>query len=56
VYATDVAGNVRVWDATQETHILKNEVKVLSGAIKDISWDADSQRVIAVGEGKERFL
>ena len=34
---------------------LKSETKVISGKINDIAWDGESQRIIAVGEGKERF-
>jgi WD repeat-containing protein 1 (actin-interacting protein 1) len=34
---------------------LKSETKVLSGRINDIAWDGESQRIIAVGDGKERF-
>lgn len=28
---------------------------IIAGRINDIAWDGDSQRIIAVGEGKERF-
>ena len=38
-----------------EEHILKNEIRPISGKISDIAWDCDSQRLIAVGDGKERF-
>ncbi|KAJ2820738.1 WD40 repeat-like protein, partial [Coemansia furcata] len=55
VASGDVAGNVRIWDAVNDTHILKSEFRPISGRINDISWDMDSQRVMAVGEGKERF-
>jgi len=51
----DIAGNVRIWDTTQAEHILKIELKVLSGPILDLQWSDDSKRIIAVGEGKERF-
>lgn len=34
---------------------LKSETKVISGRINDIAWDGESQRIIAVGDGKERF-
>jgi len=33
---------------------LKNEVKALSGRVNDLAW-SESQRIIAVGEGKEKF-
>lgn len=31
------------------------EYHIIAGRINDIAWDGDSQRIIAVGEGKERF-
>jgi hypothetical protein len=34
---------------------LKNETKVISGRINDLAWDGESQRIIAVGDGKERY-
>ncbi|RHZ52609.1 hypothetical protein Glove_460g59 [Diversispora epigaea] len=51
----DIHGNVRIWDTTQAEHILKNEVKVIAGRINDIDWDSENKRLIAVGEGRERY-
>ncbi|CAI5442692.1 unnamed protein product [Caenorhabditis angaria] len=51
----DQNGNVRIWDTTQTTHILKATYQVFSGSIRDISWSEDSKRLAVVGEGKERF-
>ncbi|EFP10794.1 CRE-AIPL-1 protein [Caenorhabditis remanei] len=51
----DIQGNVRIWDTTQSTHILKHTIPVFSGPVKDIAWDAESKRIAAVGEGRERF-
>lgn len=51
----DVGGNVRIWDTINKEHILKIELRVLSGAITDIQWSDDSKRLIAVGEGKDKF-
>lgn len=51
----DVTGVLRIWDTTQLEHPLKIELKVLSSSILDIAWSADSQRIIVVGDGKERF-
>ena len=31
------------------------EYHIISGRINDIAWDGDSQRIIAVGDGRERF-
>lgn len=55
VASGDVQGNIRIWDATQSSHILKYQGKVISGRINDISWDFESKRLLAVGQGKERF-
>ena len=30
-------------------------MKVISGAINDLEWDADSSRIIACGDGKDRY-
>jgi WD repeat-containing protein 1 (actin-interacting protein 1) len=50
-----VTGAVRVWDAVGMDMNLKTETKVISGRINDIAWDGESQRIIAVGDGKERY-
>ncbi|KAJ2707713.1 WD40 repeat-like protein [Coemansia sp. IMI 203386] len=55
VASGDVMGNVRIWDAENEEHRLKSEFRPISGRINDIAWDHESQRVMAVGEGKDRF-
>lgn len=34
---------------------MKNEFQPIGGPIKDIAWSADSQRIVIVGEGRERF-
>jgi WD40 repeat protein len=33
----------------------QGEYHIISGRINDIAWDGDSQRIIAVGDGRERF-
>jgi WD40 repeat protein len=48
-------GTVRVWDIVGEDQSLKGEYKVLSGKINDLEWDGESKRIIAVGDGKEKF-
>ncbi|RMY50000.1 hypothetical protein D0864_14632, partial [Hortaea werneckii] len=50
----DVTGSVRVWDAMGAENT-KGEYHIIAGRINDIAWDGDSQRIIAVGDGKERF-
>uniref|UniRef100_T1J0Z1 Actin-interacting protein 1 n=1 Tax=Strigamia maritima TaxID=126957 RepID=T1J0Z1_STRMM len=51
----DQSGKIRIWDTTQKEHLLKNEFQPFAGTIKDIAWSADSQRMVAVGEGREQF-
>lgn len=51
----DSNGTIRVWDAVGEDMITKGEFPIISGAIKDLAWDGESKRIIAVGDGKERF-
>jgi WD40 repeat protein len=46
---------VRVWDAVGADMVTKGEYGIIAGRINDIAWDGDSQRIIAVGEGKERM-
>ena len=54
VASGDVAGTVRVWDCVGEG-ATKGEYPIISGRINDLAWDGDSQRIIAVGDGKEKF-
>lgn len=54
VASGDVSGAVRVWDAVEAVNT-KGEYHIISGRINDIGWDGDSQRIIAVGDGRERF-
>ncbi|QDS71746.1 hypothetical protein FKW77_008982 [Venturia effusa] len=55
VASGDASGMVRVWDAVGEDMVTKGEYGIIAGKINDIAWDGDSQRIIAVGEGKERM-
>lgn len=43
-----------MWDAVEAVNT-KGEYAIISGRIADLAWDGDSQRVIAVGDGRERF-
>jgi WD40 repeat protein len=54
VASGDCSGQVRVWDAVEAVNT-KGEYSIISGRIKDIAWDGDGTRVIAVGDGRERF-
>jgi len=51
----DVSGVVRIWDTTQKEHILKIELRIIGGPILDLQWSEDSKRIVAVGEGKDKF-
>ncbi|GMM28519.1 Aip1 protein [Martiniozyma asiatica (nom. inval.)] len=55
VASGDDAGNVHIWDCSQPEMILKSQFQVLSGRINDLAWDADSNRIIAVGNGNDKF-
>lgn len=50
----DSQGNVRVWDISNSQHPTKLEVKALAGPIKDLDWDAESKRLVYVGDGKDK--
>ncbi len=50
----DQSGKIRIWDTTQKTHLLKAEYQPINGAIRDIAWSTDAQRIAVVGEGRER--
>ncbi|KAI0687680.1 WD40 repeat-like protein [Cytidiella melzeri] len=51
----DISGTVRIWDIAGEDQSLKAEYKVISGRIKDLAWDGESKRIIAVGDGRDKF-
>ncbi|KIJ98804.1 hypothetical protein K443DRAFT_133309 [Laccaria amethystina LaAM-08-1] len=53
--SADAGGTVRVWDTVGEDQVLKGEYKVISGRINDVAWDSESKRIIAVGDGRDKF-
>ncbi|KAF8155889.1 WD40-repeat-containing domain protein [Crassisporium funariophilum] len=53
--SADITGKVNVWDVVGEDQILKGEYRVISGRVNDLAWDGESKRIIAVGDGKEKF-
>ncbi|KFM78476.1 Actin-interacting protein 1, partial [Stegodyphus mimosarum] len=55
IASADQSGKIRIWDTTQKEHILKNEFQPFAGTIKDLAWSPDNQRIVVVGEGRERF-
>ncbi|KAL8927383.1 MAG: hypothetical protein Q9172_001381 [Xanthocarpia lactea] len=54
VASGDVSGSVRVWDCVGEG-ATKGEYHIIGGRINDLAWDGDSARIIAVGDGKEKY-
>lgn len=55
ICSADVTGKIRIWDTVNEEHILKAEYQPFVGTVKDIAWSHDSQRLVVVGEGREKF-
>ncbi|KAF9239843.1 WD40-repeat-containing domain protein [Melanogaster broomeanus] len=53
--SADVSGLVKIWDTVKEDQSVTGEYKVISGRINDLAWDADSERIIAAGNGMEKF-
>jgi WD40 repeat protein len=52
----DASGIVRVWDCSPNgSGNTKGEYAIINGRINDIAWDGESQRIIAVGDGKQRY-
>lgn len=55
IASADVTGTVRIWDTVNKEHILKSEVRPFAGKIKDMCWGPESKRIMACGEGNEKF-
>nr|ANC28029.1 WD-repeat protein [Polyporus umbellatus] len=53
--SADATGTVKIWDTLGEENVLKAEYKVISGKVKDLEWDGESKRIIAVGDGRDKF-
>jgi WD40 repeat protein len=45
VASADIRGKLRVWSYDNEEHLCKLDLNVLTGPIRDISWDFESKRV-----------
>ncbi|KAM3508171.1 hypothetical protein MY11210_006833 [Beauveria gryllotalpidicola] len=50
----DAAGTLRVWEPESIDKVGK-EYGIISGRLNDVAWDGESQRIIAVGDGREQF-
>jgi hypothetical protein len=46
---------VRIWDIAGTDQVLKLAARPLGGRVNDLAWDGESKRIIAVGDGRERF-
>ncbi|CAG0885086.1 unnamed protein product [Cyprideis torosa] len=55
IASADISGKIRLWDTVNPEHILKAEYQPFFGIVKDLAWSPDSQRIVVVGEGRERF-
>ena len=47
----DASGKVRVWSWDNPEHLTKLETPVFNGEIKDLDWDSESKKIVAVGDG-----
>ena len=54
VASGDASGRVRVWSWDHPEHLLKVEIQVMACAVKDIDWDPESKRIVAVGDGTQQ--
>ncbi|XP_040580642.1 actin-interacting protein 1 [Lepeophtheirus salmonis] len=55
IASADKSGKVRLWDTVNKEHLLKDEYQPICGPIKDLAWSGDNQRIVVVGEGREKF-
>ena len=57
VASGDASGHVRVWAWDHPEHLLKGqELAVMACPVKDIDWDPDSKRIVAVGDGSQKQM
>jgi len=50
----DSKGTVRIWGWDHPDHVLRLDVTHV-GSVFDVAWSPDSERLVIVGEGKERY-
>jgi len=55
VASGDSNGTVRIWARGGE-NVLKFENKALVGAIEDLGWSHDGERIVVCGESKQQFV
>jgi len=51
----DKSGVVRIWACDNPDQILKLETPLFGGAVLDIAWSGDSQRLMGVGDGSSVY-
>ncbi len=51
LHGLDASGKVRVWSWDNPEHMTKLETPVFNGEIKDLDWDSESKKIVAVGDG-----
>lgn len=54
VASGDESGIIKVWSCVGE-QIVKGEYHIVAGPVRDVAWDMDSARIIAVGEGRNAY-
>ncbi|KAH6609698.1 tricorn protease domain 2-containing protein [Trichoderma cornu-damae] len=50
----DSAGILRIWEP-ESIDTTRGEYPIISGPLLDIAWDGDSRRIMAVGNGRQKF-
>ncbi|KAF7554196.1 hypothetical protein G7046_g6878 [Stylonectria norvegica] len=54
VASGDSTGLLKVWEP-ENIEKTQGEYGIISGRLNDIAWDGESQRIIAIGDGREQF-
>jgi len=49
----DTRGRLRIWSYDNSEHLCRLDVTTLAGPIRDVSWDADSKRIVVIGQGSK---
>eukprot|EP00288_Rhodomonas_lens_P006698 CAMPEP_0177727662 /NCGR_PEP_ID=MMETSP0484_2-20121128/20445_1 /TAXON_ID=354590 /ORGANISM="Rhodomonas lens, Strain RHODO" /LENGTH=603 /DNA_ID=CAMNT_0019240339 /DNA_START=48 /DNA_END=1859 /DNA_ORIENTATION=- len=55
VASGDMSGLVKIWSYDNPEHPVKFEGQVFAGAVCDLQWSPDSQKIVAVGDGRGCF-
>ncbi|KAF4125793.1 WD40 repeat [Geosmithia morbida] len=55
VASGDASGILHVWEPDNIDSTSRKEYQIIAGRLNDVAWDGESQRVIAVGDGREQF-